>query len=121
MAVIDKIETGRRIKNLRESQNMYQAELAKKVKVATESVIRWEAGKHAPSEKHIKELARVLQTSTDYLCCIDSVEDSRKIKVRGGLQNEVAIFRLYLKLPAEDKVFINRLVTHFYNDAISKH
>lgn len=61
-----------RIKNLREHQNLTQAELAKKLKITRSSVNAWEQGISVPSTLYIVELAHIFCVSTDYLLGVNS-------------------------------------------------
>lgn len=56
-----------RLKNLREQNQMTQAELAKKLGITRSSVNAWEMGISVPSTQYIVELALLYKVSTDYL------------------------------------------------------
>ena len=55
------------IKNLRENNNMTQAELAKKLGITRSGVNAWEMGISVPSTQYIIELANLFKVSADYL------------------------------------------------------
>ncbi len=55
------------IKSLRETVNMTQADLAKKLNITRSSVNAWEMGISVPSTALIVELAQFFHVSTDYL------------------------------------------------------
>lgn len=61
-----------KIKTLRESKGMTQASLAKKLNVTRSSVNAWEMGISVPSTPLIVEIAKLFQTSTDYLLGISA-------------------------------------------------
>jgi len=56
-----------RIKHLRQSNNMTQADLARKLNITRSSVNAWEMGISTPSTAYIVELAQLFKVSTDYL------------------------------------------------------
>ena len=56
-----------RIKHLRESNDMTQAELARHLGITRSSVNAWEMGISVPSTQCIVELACLFDVSTDYL------------------------------------------------------
>ena len=58
---------GARIKAMRKKIGLTQAEVAKKLGIATQSVTNYEAGKTDPSIRNLISLAAVLGVSTDYL------------------------------------------------------
>ncbi len=61
-----------RIKDLRELNNMTQAELARQLGITRSSVNAWEIGISIPSTQYIVELAQTFGVSTDYLLCVES-------------------------------------------------
>ena len=61
-----------RIKTLRETNNLTQSALAKKLNVTRSSVNAWEMGISVPSTSLIVDIARLFHLSTDYLLGIDS-------------------------------------------------
>lgn len=56
-----------RIKELRLSNDMTQADLAKKLNITRSSVNAWEMGISIPSTTYIIELSQLFKVSTDYL------------------------------------------------------
>lgn len=56
-----------KIKELRESSHLTQAELAKKLNITRSSVNAWEMGISVPSTSYLIELASLFGISTDYL------------------------------------------------------
>lgn len=56
-----------RIKQLRQSNDMTQTELAKKLNITRSSVNAWEMGISPPSTTYLVELANLFHVSTDYL------------------------------------------------------
>ena len=61
-----------RIKALRESNGLTQADLARKLSITRSSVNAWELGISVPSTQYIVELAQIFHVSTDYLLGTDT-------------------------------------------------
>ena len=55
------------IKDLRESQEMSQYELAKALQVSQSAVAKWELGKTEPTASALISISKFFQVSTDYL------------------------------------------------------
>ena len=55
-----------KIKALRESNNMTQNDVAKRLGITRSSVNAWEMGISVPSTMYIVELAQLFSVSTDY-------------------------------------------------------
>ncbi|MCX4341866.1 MAG: helix-turn-helix domain-containing protein [Lachnospiraceae bacterium] len=60
-----------KIKALRESNNMTQNDVAKRLGITRSSVNAWEMGISVPSTMYIVELAQLFSVSTDYLLGLD--------------------------------------------------
>lgn len=56
-----------RIKQLREQNNMTQAELARKLHITRSAVNSWEMGISVPSTALLMDLANLFHVSTDFL------------------------------------------------------
>ena len=56
-----------RIKTLRESAGLTQAEVARQLGMSRSGVNAWEMGLYVPSTQYIVELAKYFNVSTDYL------------------------------------------------------
>lgn len=54
---------GKRIRELRELRKLSQEKVAEKCGVETSSVSRWETGGLPPSNKHLTQLAKVLEVN----------------------------------------------------------
>lgn len=63
---------GIRLRQLREDRGLSQAAIAKKLGVSKETVYRYEHNVQDPSVARIKELAVILNTSSDYLLGLDN-------------------------------------------------
>ena len=79
-----------RIRLLRQSRNMSQVELAKRLNVTKQSVSNWENDNIQPSIEMLIKLSEVFSVSTDYLLDRDSRE---YFDVSGLPQNVVAHLR----------------------------
>ena len=62
---------GERIKMLRESHNLSQAALAKRLGITRSSVNAWELGLNVPSTQYIIELSEIFKVSTLDLTGLD--------------------------------------------------
>ena len=70
----------KRIRTLRQAQNMSQVDLAKIVGVTKQSISNWENDNIQPSIEMLKKLASVFSVSTDYLL---GLENEDYLDVRG--------------------------------------
>ncbi len=77
-----------RIKELRESSHMTQAELARKLNVTRSSVNAWEMGISVPSTAYLIELAQLFRVSTDYLL---GLPDHNMIDVSSLTEKEIGL------------------------------
>ena len=76
-----------RIKSLRESAGLTQAEVARRLGISRSGVNAWEMGLSVPSTQYIVELARNFNVSTDYLL---GMKDTSTISVKGLSQKQVS-------------------------------
>ena len=60
-----------RIKNLRESKGLTQADLAKKLGISRSSTNAWEMGISTPQVQYIVELSNIFKVSSDFILGID--------------------------------------------------
>ncbi|WP_294752670.1 helix-turn-helix transcriptional regulator [uncultured Ruminococcus sp.] len=60
-----------RIKHLRESSSLTQAELARKLSLSRSAINAWEMGLSVPTSQYVVELAKVFSVSTDYILGIN--------------------------------------------------
>ena len=79
---------GERIKMLRESHNLSQAALAKRLGITRSSVNAWELGLNVPSTQYIIELSEIFKVSTDYLLGLERLDC---INVSGLDAHDVAV------------------------------
>ena len=81
------IKTAERIKYLRESNNITQTELAKKLNVTRSGVNAWEMGITVPSTQYVVLLAKYFSVSADYLL---DLSHTATIPVDGLTEREIA-------------------------------
>ena len=77
-----------KIKALRASHNLTQAELARKLGVTRNGVNSWEQGLSIPSTNYIVELSKMFGVSTDYLF---GLSEQASINVAGLNDADVAL------------------------------
>ncbi len=81
---------GEKIKHLRESTNLTQAELARNLGLSRSGVNAWEMGLSIPSTQYIVELAKQFDVSTDYLL---GMEEGSTISIKGLTEKQVSVIR----------------------------
>lgn len=77
-----------KIKMLRETKNISQAELAKRLNITRSSVNAWELGISSPSTACLVELSNLFNVSTDYLL---GVKRNKTLDVSGLNQEQMKI------------------------------
>lgn len=112
------LEIGRRIANQRKLLDIPQGILASDLCVDPATVSRWENGKMAPSEAHLRELARYLKVSVQYLQLqtnnplpTDLAKEMPELD-----QKDYEAVRLFMELPEYERKVIRRIIMHFYDD-----
>lgn len=66
------------IKELRESQDMSQYELARALQVSQSAVAKWELGKTEPTSSALVSIARFFNVSADYLLELEDEFGNKK-------------------------------------------
>ena len=84
------IKAADRIKLLRESFDMTQSDLAKKLGVTRTGVNGWEMGISLPSLANLLELANLFHVRTDYIL---GVEDEETISLKNLSEKEKSLIR----------------------------
>lgn len=79
---------GEKIKYLRESAGLTQAELARILGLSRSGVNAWEMGLSIPSTQYVVELAKNFNVSADYLL---GIEDTSTISVKGLTEKQVSV------------------------------
>jgi len=64
---VNKMEIGKRIRDLRLSKHLSQTQLAELIKTTQDTISLWELGKSYPSIDYVIELVKVFNVSADYL------------------------------------------------------
>lgn len=75
-----------RIKQLREQNDMTQAELARKLGITRSSINAWEMGISVPSTQYLMELSKMFKVSTDYLLGLNT---SATVNVAGLSEKDI--------------------------------
>lgn len=65
------MNTGQRLKALRESKGLSQEEVAKIIGVGRTTYLKYESGENKPTRK-LKELSRLFNVDANYILCMDS-------------------------------------------------
>ena len=73
MIEINKTETGKRIRELREAAAETQEDLAKHLEVKRQIISYYENGTRVPNIEHLMLIACHYNTTTDYLLCLSDV------------------------------------------------
>lgn len=66
------------IKDLRESQDMSQYELAKALQVSQSAVAKWELGKTEPTSSALVSISKFFDVSADYLLELEDEFGNKK-------------------------------------------
>jgi transcriptional regulator with XRE-family HTH domain len=74
--------TGRKIEKLRKQLELTTDELAKKLDVSRQTIYKWETDSAFPDIPHLKILATILKTTTDYLLSEDEKEPLEVLEVK---------------------------------------
>lgn len=90
------IQLSERIKELRTSMGLSQADLASKVNVSMHTVFRWEKGQNQPNAQELSAISAFFNVSADYLLgktsnpeCISSETEVKRIRLAEELNNMV--------------------------------
>lgn len=73
------IDFGKKLKSLRNEKNITQSELAKRIGVSTSAIGMYEQGRREPDARILQKICEVLDTTTDYLLCINTNNDINTI------------------------------------------
>ncbi|PZQ45941.1 MAG: XRE family transcriptional regulator [Rhodovulum sulfidophilum] len=88
-----------RLKAARESRNMSQSELARKLQMVPSAIAHFEANRRKPSFANIRSIAKALNVSSDYL-----------LGRAPSLEGATTVFRGEEKLTDEDREFIQQMI-----------
>lgn len=95
------MEIGIKIKECREKMNISQKDLANYFHINPGNVGMWESGKNNPKPETIVELAKLFNTSTDYLL---GVEEKQKNTTLSEIEDEILKYVRQLSLLEQGKV-----------------
>ncbi len=94
---------------LRESNNISQTALAKRLGITRSSVNAWELGINVPSTQYIIELSDIFKVSTDYLLCVPKTQS---IDLSGLTEDDISIiYQLVLHLRNKNTTNSNELLS----------
>lgn len=98
-----------RIKQLRQSKNMSQGDLADLLGITQTAISQWECGRTFPSTEMLTRLAEIFGVSTDYIIG----EDEKKAPAEADAEEvgkltflEKMVLACYRQLPEADRVDI---------------
>ncbi len=104
------MDFAQRLKQLRKSKDLSQAELAKIIEVHFTQVSRYERGETKPNAEAMTKLAKALDTTVDYL--MNGTTDD--IVLDAGLEKElISRFRQVQDLPVDEKRTVLSLLDAF--------
>lgn len=98
MAVTD---IGKRIRIARELAGLTQERLAEAVDVSRTAVARWESGDIEPNLKHLIDIAKLLDVSTDFLLGISNIDNDSLNEMSEGAV--AALTKFIKELRGDDK------------------
>lgn len=88
------MNTGERLRKLREHYNLSQNEVARILQVAPSLISSYERGERTPSPAKLIKLADLYHTTTDYILCRNSRHDSDVVLSLEGLTSrQIKIIR----------------------------
>lgn len=82
------MDFGQRLKNIRNSRNMTQAELGQKLNVTNVSISGYESGTRSPDPETLLKIADIFHVSVDYLLG----KTDEKLDLKDLLQNDVMTY-----------------------------
>ena len=80
VCVMNAVETGKRIQELRKMRGWTQKDLADRLHVTDKSVSKWELGKNFPDMAMLEPLARALDTTVVKLLGIENAPEEEKLE-----------------------------------------
>ncbi|MCL4942637.1 helix-turn-helix domain-containing protein [Streptococcus suis] len=112
---------GDRVRDLRESKNMTQTELAEMLDMKTYTTVsKWEKNENFPKGRDLKRLAQIFSVTSDYLL---GLSDNRHEKFSKQPSDEVEITSIYRQLDDDRKgnvvVYANKQLAEQENKVVS--
>jgi transcriptional regulator with XRE-family HTH domain len=87
--MIDKNIFSERFKILRDSAGMSMADIARNLDLSKQAVDAWDKQKNIPSADKLIELAKILNSSVDYLCGVSDTPDIHTENVKQISQSQL--------------------------------
>ena len=88
------IEFGKRLRELRKERNLTQKQLAALIGVKNSVISFYEVGDRVPSPEVLRELAKALHVSSDYLM---GIEKNESVDVSGLNEEDIRLVRLLVE------------------------
>ncbi|MDQ0272708.1 helix-turn-helix domain-containing protein [Cytobacillus purgationiresistens] len=88
-----------RLKEIRKQRGLTQDALAQKVNTKKTTISNYETGYSTPSNEMLVDLAKVLNTSVDYLLGISNTENHSSITNINLTAEEIKVFEEFKKYP----------------------
>ena len=107
--------TGEKIKNLRKSQGLTQAEMAEKLLVSRRTIIDWENEKYSPQGENLRVICEAFNLSLDYF--LDTKGDTIVSPKRNDIKGSIFLGDKHEPLN-NLKAFARENSLSFYNDYI---
>ena len=111
---------GKKIRELREENNITQQDLAKYLKVAKSTLSQYETGSRIPNDDIKKAIALKFNVSIDYLLGLTNIPNTIDDYIQKSNTNsyhinddEQILIRKYRQLKAEDKQIIDTMLERF--------
>ena len=111
---------GKKIRELREENNITQQDLAKYLKVAKSTLSQYETGSRIPNDDIKKSIALKFNVSIDYLLGLTNIPNTIDDYIQKSNTNsyhinddEQTLIKKYRQLKAEDKQIIDTMLERF--------
>lgn len=111
---------GKKIRELREENNITQQDLAKYLKVAKSTLSQYETGSRIPNDDIKKAIALKFNVSIDYLLGLTNIPNTVDDYIQKSNTNsyhinddEQTLIRKYRQLKAEDRQIIDTMLERF--------
>lgn len=105
-----------KLKLLREEEGLSQAALAKALGVSQSAVAQWEAGTRKPTAQAVVAIARMFDTSADFILGLVD-EKLRLVPYYKGLdEKEQTFMQAYSQLSVEKKNAVGEIVRLFLSE-----
>ena len=93
-----------KIREIRQKRKMSQIELSTKIGISQETISAYENEKAYPSIKTLIKIARILNTSTDYLLELSKIDLPSAYNYTNEEIEKYDLLNLYSKLNYEEKI-----------------